>query len=372
MPEQRQYHSPEEDRYAELLTSLAADAPPVDAGLLATLRTKSAEEFTVHAALRPTPKPKHPSMASALTALTAAAATAATILWAVVFDPNSADHATPFGKAMAETAHADTLQLELRRGDTVEQLWVRPTLQAARWAHSGDRYSIIRGTTQWDIKEAENKAVSRPALLFPATLPGLDLFSLLMIPADVPREPFLEAAPVDETQRDGKTMTVYRWRAPYKDCTYFVEAWVDARARRLVSLQSAAEKLGVRTPLAVLSVVSINRPVDEDLFMVGKHLTEDGRIGKVVDLQGTVTLRPVMHHRWTPAANQMLLRVGDWVRTDVRGANAVTLRLASGASLTLGPGSLAELTSPTRVRLVTGEAKLEASQDSPVRLSGPA
>ncbi|MCA9240153.1 MAG: hypothetical protein KDA37_08140, partial [Planctomycetales bacterium] len=50
----------------------------------------------------------------------------------------------------------------------------------------------------------------------------------------------------------------------------------------------------------------------------------------------------------------------------------VTLRLASGASLTLGPGSLAELTSPTRVRLVTGEAKLEASQDSPVRLSGPA
>ena len=59
-------------------------------------------------------------------------------------------------------------------------------------------------------------------------------------------------------------------------------------------------------------------PVDEEVFGPGGALAADGRIGKVTDVQGTVSLKPVMHRRWTPVTGPVILQPGDWLRTDPR------------------------------------------------------
>ncbi len=47
----------------------------------------------------------------------------------------------------------------------------------------------------------------------------------------------------------------------------------------------------------------------------------------------------------------------------MRGANAARLRLTSGVELTIGPGTLIELISPTQARLHTGEVRLKLPDD---------
>ena len=67
-------------------------------------------------------------------------------------------------------------------------------------------------------------------------------------------------------------------------------------------------------------------------FAVSNTLSEDGRVGKVVDVQGVVSVKPMNYGRWTPVRPNVLLMPGDWVRADVRGANAATLRLLPQAA----------------------------------------
>ncbi|MGD0896679.1 MAG: VIT domain-containing protein [Thermoguttaceae bacterium] len=100
-------------------------------------------------------------------------------------------------------------------------------------------------------------------------------------------------------------------------------------------------------------------------------LTEDGRIGKVTDVQGMVMLRPATASRWSPVAERLLLRPGDWVRTDLRGANAATLRLVKDTRVILGPGSLVELVGPGEIRVADGELKVAAAPKHPIKLIGP-
>jgi hypothetical protein len=113
------------------------------------------------------------------------------------------------------------------------------------------------------------------------------------------------------------------------------------------------------------------KPVDESSFVGGDTLAADGRVGKAIDVQGVVSVKPVMRRRWTPLARHMAIMPGDWVRTDVRGANAVAIQLAARAKVTLGPGSLVEVVKPTQLRLLQGELKVTADRQRPVELLGP-
>lgn len=101
-----------------------------------------------------------------------------------------------------------------------------------------------------------------------------------------------------------------------------------------------------------------------------ESLSANGSIGKVVDTQGITAVKPVMHSRWTLASEGMLLEPGDWLRTDVRGANAIQVRLAGQASLILGPATMVELVEPGRLRLVRGELEVSVPQGKAVQLVG--
>ncbi len=104
---------------------------------------------------------------------------------------------------------------------------------------------------------------------------------------------------------------------------------------------------------------------------VRQTLTADGRVGVVVDAQGLVSVKPLTAARWTPVEPGMLVRPGDWVRTDIRGAHAATLRLLAPAEIVVGPGSLVELVTPRQLRVHYGEVRIDARPDASIELLGP-
>ena len=147
-------------------------------------------------------------------------------------------------------------------------------------------------------------------------------------------------------------------------------ATVDAATQMLRSLETAETRDGRTVPRATLTVLGVDQPVAEDLFVVGDSLTADGRIGKVIDAQGIVLVKPVMAQRWTPVGEGLVVKPGDWLQTDPRGANAAAVRLVSRAELVVGPGALVELSKPNVVRIASGDIKVVPGS-SPVELIGP-
>ena len=106
-------------------------------------------------------------------------------------------------------------------------------------------------------------------------------------------------------------------------------------------------------------------------FRIEPGLVDDGRIGNVTDAQGIVSVKPVLAERWSPVVPRLVLKPGDWLRTDSRGANAVAVRLLKSAAAIVGPHSTVELVKATELRLIAGEIELTATEQDPVELHGP-
>ncbi len=164
---------------------------------------------------------------------------------------------------------------------------------------------------------------------------------------------------------------VYHYQTIENGLPLMIEARIDRATQLLDSLETLVDRDGKQTPAVTLTVLGANQPVDENLFVVGDTLTEDGRIGKVSDVQGLVSVRPVMAERWTPVCGNILLRPGDWLRTDLRGANAVAARLAGKTQVVAGPGTLVELIAAKKVRLYEGEIQVTVQSAAPLELLGP-
>ena len=114
------------------------------------------------------------------------------------------------------------------------------------------------------------------------------------------------------------------------------------------------------TIASLVAVIAASLPTQTN----AQSLSEVGDIGKVIDTQGIVSVRPKMAKRWSMASKNFPLKPGDWVRTDVRGANAVQLRLAGGGQLILGPGTLVEIIDKMKVSFFSGELEASARKKS--------
>ena len=158
----------------------------------------------------------------------------------------------------------------------------------------------------WLVDEKANRAASRPSPYFQADKPGVDLLALIGHAARRQAKELLAAAkPAEQTERDGRKCDVYRWEtagprghAADRGRGGRQDASARSRSRPCADPRRPAE------PICRLAVVARNKPVNEDLFVVGDTLTEDGRIGKVTDVQGIVTIRPAMADRWSPLAER--------------------------------------------------------------------
>ena len=129
---------------------------------------------------------------------------------------------------------------------------------------------------------------------------------------------------------------------------------------------------GITKVVGELTAIAYDEPIDAQKFVVADTLTEDGRIGTVTDVQGIVAIKPVLHERWTPVREGLVLKPGDWVRTDARGANATALRLVKNTGIILGPKTLVELDRPeSTCGLIEGEIELTPTAGSEIELLGP-
>ena len=206
-------------------------------------------------------------------------------------------------------------------------------------------YQIARDDKSWLVDEKANRAAVRHSDLFRGEAGQVDLLALLDFPVDQladKQKQLLASQPAEQVTRDGRAVDIYRWDNAGEDGTLRIEAVVDAKTQLLQSLESLRVR-GERTePICRLAVIARDKPVNEDLFVVGDTLTEDGRIGKVTDAQGLVAIRPVMRDRFSPVTERMPVRPGDLLQTDPHGANAVSVCLVPQTELVIGPGSTVE------------------------------
>ena len=390
----------DEERIAQLLRTVDADVPASDRERLNALREQSAALYTnqasgaasaprlivdppLHRGANAAPLAKSfvqrrdPMLTLALrglAGLTASALSLILVVWLMTSAPTPLSGAVPFSEVLAELRGAETLQFRLVKGASSAEVWVRaPGL--VRKEESPQRYEIAAGSRLWRVDEAANTVTEEDSPWFLRHDKQIDLIGLLDVgAADASR--LLTARPVSREAIDGHDCFVYFAKVDTPQGVISLEAIADADSKRLLRLTAwdgavQAQRLkqirdglappGKRAPpLAELELVAMNVPVADDKFVVAKSLTEDGRIGKVSDAQGIVVLRPMLAKRWTPVCREMLLKPGDWLRTELRGANAIKVTLSSEVELTLGPGTLIECISPTQARLHTGQVQVRS------------
>ncbi|MCE9584706.1 MAG: VIT and VWA domain-containing protein, partial [Planctomycetes bacterium] len=100
-------------------------------------------------------------------------------------------------------------------------------------------------------------------------------------------------------------------------------------------------------------------------------LSEDSSLGRVVDREGNGVLKALTGDRWAVAEENMPLMAGDWVKTGARGANAVQLKMRSGAVYILGPDALVELADGNTLKVDRGEVEVAAPDKVTVAVKGP-
>ena len=374
-------HNWDEQRLAELLRSAQQPAIPPDERFLARLRAESTAAFE---SSKPNPARKRgtgePTPAARKSKMfiyvwrTLAAAAAAIVLTASWFvTTSSGGSPTTLAAVLAKTESAKSLHLRIAHADrpVATEAWSAKA-DELRVNHADGTYDIAHGDKLWQIDEKANRAAQGKSPYYRADNKSLDLLPLLGLDSSKARELLLAATarPVAESV-GGKRYDVYRYLIANDGRPLAVEARIDPATQLLYSLETLVDRDGKTTPTVTLTVLDANQPVNEDLFVVGDTLTEDGRIGKISDVQGMVSIKPVMAERWTPVCGNILLRPGDWLRTDIRGANAVAARLTGKAQVVAGPGTLVELDGPKKVRLYEGELQLSLPSASTVELLGP-
>ncbi|MBL8817930.1 MAG: hypothetical protein JNL58_18035 [Planctomyces sp.] len=296
-------------------------------------------------------------------ALASIAAIASTIaLWFAVSFSTPTVIATPFSKVLSELQRADSIQLKIVREDTIADVWIR-TPGLVRYQESSHKYQIAAGSRLWKIDEASNTVEETDSPWFLSPQERIDLLSLLDSEiTDASR--LLNARPVDRENRDGIDCLIYRVHLPSKDGEIEIEAAVDSKNLRLLEIAAwDPESKRIGPPLAEMTLVALNVAVADEQFSVSKSLSEDRRIGDISESQGIVVLRPRLAKRWTPISSETLVQPGDWLRTDVRGANAVRVQLTNGSAITLGPGSLIELISLNEARLHYGIVQVVVAEN---------
>jgi hypothetical protein len=371
-----------EEQIASLLAALEKDAEAPDRKLLAQLRERSSEAFS-QAAPRLLPRNLLPLSRAARWLGAAAAAIVIGIGLYYWLAPQQSG--PTFGSLLETVERADTVHLQIvsNRPRTYE-LWHMNKPRRWRLDDQQGSYWIGDGPNEWIINEKANLVRKhnpqgaggpvRDVARFRAPLGQVLSLLCLFHP-----ESLLDERPVERLHEDGIDVLLYRMKMPKVQGLVWVEAVLNSETQRLQSLTTTHELEpgtflkgeGNSTPLGKLTVIAYGEPIGAEKFVIADTLTEDGRIGKVTDVQGIVTVKPVLHERWTPVRKQLVLKPGDWLRTDARGANATALHLVKKTNVILGPKTLVELIGPKQIRVAEGEIEVTAPAAAAVEVLGP-
>jgi tetratricopeptide (TPR) repeat protein len=359
----------DEETFASFLNAVQRDMAPPNRAFLDRLGERSTEAYraafatskAILPAAGPTP-PLHRRRLGRWVAGLAAAVLAGLGAYLLIV-PRPA--AAAFGQVLQNTESAGGLHLKVGRQGETDEAWVRG--DKIRRDRADGTYEIAKGGRLWVVEEKENKVTPRQSPYGRGEAATIDLLALLGLPAGEVRDQLAKQLPAGRVVQDGAEYLVYRTEIAQPGGKLEVEALANPATLRLHSARARELKEGA-APAAELRVLGYEEQIDERKFVVKDTLTEDGRVGKIADLQGVVSIRPVMHQRWTPVVGDTLLRPGDWVRADVRGANAALLRLIGRGTLTLGPGCLVEVLRPDRIRIHQGEVEADVPAGTTLEL----
>jgi Flp pilus assembly protein TadD len=354
----------DEKRIASFLSAAEQGAPPPDRAFLDRLREESTAAF--QAANTPSMGNmvrRHMYRSFVRWTLTAAALLLMVGGYLLFFGKSGPE----FGTILDNVARADTIHLKIDRGGRESDIWaVRDG--KLRLNEADGTYLIARDGRTWQIDEKARRKTPRTRAFFGTA--GLDALALLdLLPED--RHVLAGLRPVGTVTKDGVKCYHYHATLTGVERALNIDALVDVANQHLVSLEVSRAMPVTSEPLARLTVLGWNQPVDEQQFVVKDGLSEDSRLGKLVDLQGVVAIKPVMHDRWTPVSRQVALKPGDWIETEPRGANAAALRLEKQGRLIVGPGSLVELVAPTQIRVHSGTLEVTAPDKEKIEVVGP-
>jgi len=367
----------EDDRFADLLASIEDGTSPLDQAFLDRLRDQTTDVFltTVPSPSDSAPLPRRPrsTMFSMLFRLTGAMI-AATVLVAVAWQlwpSENEPRDMSLAQVLDQAADSETLHLQVTRAERTEDVWVSRS-NKLRWEESAERYLIVQGRRTYRIDESSNRVSAGTGDYFRPDRPGFDVFAMLGL-ARPTSQVLNETTPAEQVDRNGQTVKVYRLDTADRDGSpRVVEIEADGTTGKLLGVKAfALGQNGVLQTLLTLVVLADEQPVPDEKFVVKPTLSEDGRVGKIADVQGLVSRKPVLGTRWMPVRPNGLLMPGDWVRADARGANAATLRLLPKAEVIVGPGGLLEIIKPNQVRLHEGEAEVAPAKGTPIELLGP-
>ena len=359
----------DERQIEAFLSAAARDAAPPDAAFLARLREQSTQVFQASSPSLPLHRRGRFMTARILRVLAASVAVLSILGPSVCWWLLERDSRPGLARVLDNTAQAKSMHcLLVREGESFD-VWTEASGRLRRDNPDGT-YQIAANGRLWRIDEKANRAASSPSPYHrdPAQL---DLLALLGLPVEPDRGALAESQPIGATERDGVEYLVYHLEVPNEEAPVEIEALVDRQTRRLHSLEASKKDKGEAKPFAHLNVLAYNEEVPEEKFVVRDTLTEDGRVGKVADVQGVVSIKPVLRQRWSPVSAHLLLKPGDWLRTDLRGANAADVRLVKRTRLILGPGTLIEVVKPDQIRLIEGELEITVPAKAKLELLGP-
>ncbi|HEY7424476.1 MAG TPA: VIT domain-containing protein [Gemmataceae bacterium] len=361
----------DEQQVEAFLSAAARDAAPPDRAFLERLRQQSTDVFAATANSLPLRQRGRLMTARSLRLLAAAAAVLFVIGPSLAWWLFGRDSNPALARVLDNTARASNIHCQLVRDGETFEVWAEASGRLRRDNPDGT-YQIAADGRLWRIDEKANRATSGQSPYHrDAAGSPLDLFALLELPVEPDRASLSDAQAVARIERDGVECLVYRLEVQAVEGPIEIEALVNRRTKLLHSLQAKKQGEGEVKPSARLDVLAYNQAIPKEKFVVRDTLTEDGRVGKVADVQGVVGIKPVMHTRWTPLHAHLLLKPGDWLRTDLRGANAADVRLVKRTRLVLGPGTLLEIVKPDQVRLLEGELEITVPADAKLELLGP-
>lgn len=298
------------------------------------------------------------------------AASAAVFLVTWFSSPATVTADLTFGDVLDELQDAKGLTLQITRAGKESEVLVAGN--SVRWQDSHQQYRIASGSRLWKINEATNTVSDTENPWAAVDSQQIDLVSL--IGGRTSRD-LRSVKAEQQLEHAGVLCNVFLFRPSRGNSDLIIRAYAHAKSNQLYSIACWNPGVDPATaaPLAELRLMKRNVDFDESLFVVGESLSEDGRIGKITETQGMVLLRPQTHRRWTPVSGAMIVQPGDWVRTDVRGANAASVILQSGYRLIVGPGTLLEISETDDVLLHRGEVNVSGSGNAKadLKLNGP-
>ena len=268
---------------------------------------------------------------------------------------------TTLGDVLDRMQAAKSLKLEVTRDGNQSEVIVVD--DAVRWQESAERYQIARGSRLWKINESENTVDDSPNPWVSTKSKKVDLLALL---GSQSTDALRAVESESQEQHAGALCNVFLFQPDPSTSQLAIRCYVNAQSDELYTI--ACWPPGVdpdaQPPLAEMRLVKRDLDVDESLFVVGNTLSKDGRIAKITEFQGVVSLRPKTHRRWTPVVGPMMVKTGDWIRTDNRGANATSIITTAGCRIIAGPGTLLELPKPDRMILHQGEVNIAANENA--------